>query len=193
MHSPGRGIIARVSAQVAATAAGIMSDEWRLRRTRRRRAARGSARRRRRWLRTAADRRRASSSLAGRLSAVGVAALWAFTILPRSLPSVTALETFQPLQGTKVYDDNDELHHRAPRRAAHLRAARAHSADAARRGHRHRGPALLLPLGHRSDRHRARDLSELPARAHRRGRQHDHPAADQGPLPHARTRASSAR
>src|SRR5207253_39789 len=28
---------------------------------------------------------------------------------PRSLPSVTALETFQPLQGTKVYDDNDEL------------------------------------------------------------------------------------
>src|SRR5437763_6655173 len=42
-------------------------------------------------------------------SAAGVAALWAFTILPRSLPSVTALETFQPLQGTKVYDDNDEL------------------------------------------------------------------------------------
>jgi penicillin-binding protein 1A len=43
------------------------------------------------------------------LSAVAVAALWAFTILPRSLPSVTALESFQPLQGTKVYDDNDEL------------------------------------------------------------------------------------
>src|SRR6059036_271221 len=42
-------------------------------------------------------------------TAAGVAALWAFTILPRSLPSVTALETFQPLQGTKVYDDNDEL------------------------------------------------------------------------------------
>src|SRR5438552_6870435 len=41
-------------------------------------------------------------------SAAGVAALWAFTILPRSLPSVTALETFQPLQGTKIYDDNDE-------------------------------------------------------------------------------------
>jgi penicillin-binding protein 1A len=40
---------------------------------------------------------------------VGAAALWAFTILPRSLPSVTALETFQPLAGTKVYDDNDEL------------------------------------------------------------------------------------
>ncbi|HEU5194079.1 MAG TPA: penicillin-binding protein 1A, partial [Methylomirabilota bacterium] len=38
-----------------------------------------------------------------------VAALWAFTILPRTLPSVTALETFQPLVGTKIYDDNDEL------------------------------------------------------------------------------------
>src|SRR5687768_84455 len=48
------------------------------------------------------------SSLAVAL-AVGVAALWAFTILPRSLPSVTALETFQPLAGTKLYDDNDEI------------------------------------------------------------------------------------
>ena len=42
------------------------------------------------------------------VSAGGVAALWAFTILPRSLPSVTALETLQPIQGTKIYDDNDE-------------------------------------------------------------------------------------
>jgi penicillin-binding protein 1A len=42
-------------------------------------------------------------------SAAAVAALWAFTILPRSLPSVTALESFQPLQGSRVYDDNDEL------------------------------------------------------------------------------------
>src|SRR5690348_5368131 len=42
-------------------------------------------------------------------SGVAVAALWAFTILPRTLPSVTALETFQPLQGSRVYDDNDEL------------------------------------------------------------------------------------
>src|SRR5260370_1254278 len=39
-------------------------------------------------------------------SAAGVAALWAFTILPRSLPSVTALETFQPLQGNQVYFGN---------------------------------------------------------------------------------------
>lgn len=36
-------------------------------------------------------------------------ALWAFTILPRSLPAVTALESFQPLQGAKLYDENDEL------------------------------------------------------------------------------------
>src|SRR5438067_3264676 len=42
------------------------------------------------------------------LLVAGVAALWAFTILPRSLPSVTALETLQPIQGTKIYDDNDE-------------------------------------------------------------------------------------
>src|SRR5262245_22692254 len=36
-------------------------------------------------------------------------ALWALAILPRSLPSVTALENSQPLKGTKVYDENDEL------------------------------------------------------------------------------------
>jgi penicillin-binding protein 1A len=42
------------------------------------------------------------------LLVVGAAALWAFTILPRSLPSVTALETLQPIQGSKIYDDNDE-------------------------------------------------------------------------------------
>ena len=40
---------------------------------------------------------------------VGVAALWAFTILPRSLPAVTALENFEPVQGSKVFDENDEL------------------------------------------------------------------------------------
>ncbi|MGH7339308.1 MAG: transglycosylase domain-containing protein, partial [Candidatus Rokuibacteriota bacterium] len=42
-------------------------------------------------------------------SGLGVAVLWAFAILPRSLPAVSALETFQPIQGTKIYDDNDEL------------------------------------------------------------------------------------
>lgn len=43
------------------------------------------------------------------LSTLGVAALWAFAILPRSLPSVSALETFQPLPGSRIYDDNDDL------------------------------------------------------------------------------------
>jgi penicillin-binding protein 1A len=42
-------------------------------------------------------------------AATGAAALWAFMILPRSLPPVSALETFQPIQGTRIYDDNDEL------------------------------------------------------------------------------------
>ena len=35
--------------------------------------------------------------------------LWAFTVLPRSLPSVTALETIQPADGSKLYDENDDL------------------------------------------------------------------------------------
>jgi 1A family penicillin-binding protein len=61
----------------------------------------------RRWLRRALIGIGVLALLIG--SAVGVAALWAFTVLPRSLPNVAALETFQPMQGTKVYDDNDEL------------------------------------------------------------------------------------
>jgi 1A family penicillin-binding protein len=61
---------------------------------------------RRRWLRRSLILVGALTLLT--LTAVGVAALWAFTILPRSLPSVTALETLQPIQGTKIYDDNDE-------------------------------------------------------------------------------------
>jgi penicillin-binding protein 1A len=36
-------------------------------------------------------------------------ALWALTILPRSLPSVTDLEKLEPLKGTKIYDENDDL------------------------------------------------------------------------------------
>lgn len=39
---------------------------------------------------------------------VGVSALWAFAVFPRSLPSVTELETIQPIQGSKLYDENDE-------------------------------------------------------------------------------------
>jgi penicillin-binding protein 1A len=40
---------------------------------------------------------------------LGVGALWALTILPQSLPSVTALEKLEPLKGTKIYDENDDL------------------------------------------------------------------------------------
>jgi penicillin-binding protein 1A len=61
----------------------------------------------RRWLRTLLIVAGIVSLLFG--AGIAVAALWAFTILPRTLPSVTALETFQPLVGTKLYDDNDEL------------------------------------------------------------------------------------
>src|ERR687891_2779223 len=61
----------------------------------------------RRWLRTLLIAAGIVSLLFG--AGIAVAALWAFTILPRTLPSVTALETFQPLVGTKLYDDNDEL------------------------------------------------------------------------------------
>src|SRR5882762_9898524 len=45
------------------------------------------------------------------VSALGVAAsaFWVLTILPGSLPSVAQLETFDASEGTKVYDDNDEL------------------------------------------------------------------------------------
>jgi penicillin-binding protein 1A len=72
------------------------------------RAERKRARpRRRRWLRGLLIAAGIVSLLGG--TGVAVAALWAFTILPRTLPSVTALETFQPLVGTKIYDDNDEL------------------------------------------------------------------------------------
>ncbi|MFQ5520608.1 MAG: penicillin-binding protein 1A [Candidatus Methylomirabilia bacterium] len=44
------------------------------------------------------------------LGTLGVAAsvFWVFIILPRSLPSVTELETFQPIQGSKLFDENDE-------------------------------------------------------------------------------------
>jgi len=67
----------------------------------------GSPTGRRRWLRVFLLVTGVATLVVG--SAVGVAVLWAFTILPRQLPSVTALETFQPIQGSKVYDDNDEL------------------------------------------------------------------------------------
>src|SRR5574342_1187788 len=46
--------------------------------------------------------------LAVGMLAAGVSAFWVLTILPRSLPSVTQLETFEPSVGSKVYDENDE-------------------------------------------------------------------------------------
>ncbi len=61
------------------------------------------------------------------------------------------------MQGTKVYDDNDELiteFHVERRIFVPLAHIPQH---AARRRPRHRGPPLLPPLGHRSHRHRARD------------------------------------
>lgn len=80
----------------------------------RRRARRGNGddpeappRRRRRWLRTFLLLVGIATLVVGTAGVVTV--LWAFAILPRSLPPVTALESFQPMQGTKLYDDNDEL------------------------------------------------------------------------------------
>jgi len=45
------------------------------------------------------------------VSGLGVAAsaFWVLTILPGSLPSVSQLESVDASEGTKVYDDNDEL------------------------------------------------------------------------------------
>jgi len=66
-----------------------------------------SSKKRRGWPRRLA----VAAGIAILLGALGVAvsALWALTVLPRSLPSVTALESIQPTQGSKLYDENDEL------------------------------------------------------------------------------------
>jgi penicillin-binding protein 1A len=40
---------------------------------------------------------------------VSASAIWLFAVLPRSLPSVKELESLQPVLGSKVYDDADEL------------------------------------------------------------------------------------
>jgi penicillin-binding protein 1A len=59
------------------------------------------------WLRRLLTGLGVLTLLAG--STVAVTVLWALTILPGSLPPVSALENFQPVIGTKIYDDNDEL------------------------------------------------------------------------------------
>src|SRR5262245_56661321 len=72
-----------------------------------RRRGKGEAKPARRW-----GRRLLMACLVVLIAGVagaGTAALWAFTILPRSLPSLTALEKFEPSEGTKVYDENDEI------------------------------------------------------------------------------------
>ncbi len=73
---------------------------------RRKRPQRGVTRRRR-WLRGALIGAGLLTLFV--VTVLSAGALWALTILPRSLPSVTALENFEPLKGTKIYDENDAL------------------------------------------------------------------------------------
>src|SRR5215468_8499879 len=65
-----------------------------------------SPKRRRRWLRWIVVPLVVILSVG--VLAAGVSAFWVLTILPRSLPSVTQLESFDPSEGSKVYDENDE-------------------------------------------------------------------------------------
>src|SRR5215813_5440064 len=65
-----------------------------------------SPKRRRRWLRWIVVPLVVILSVG--VLAAGVSAFWVLTILPRSLPSVTQLESFEPSVGSKVYDENDE-------------------------------------------------------------------------------------
>src|SRR6266508_5774959 len=65
-----------------------------------------SPKRRRRWLRWIVVP--VVVVLAVGVLAAGVSAFWVLTILPRSLPSVTQLESFEPSVGSRVYDENDE-------------------------------------------------------------------------------------
>jgi len=66
-----------------------------------------SGRSSRRWLRRLLLGLALLVGLAG--LGAGVAAVWALTVLPRSLPAVTALERIEPIRGTKIFDENDEL------------------------------------------------------------------------------------
>src|SRR5215469_5575754 len=65
-----------------------------------------SPKRRRRWLRWIVVPLVVILSVG--VLAAGVSAFWVLTILPRSLPSVAQLESFEPSVGSKVYDENDE-------------------------------------------------------------------------------------
>ena len=111
---------------------------------------------------------------------------WVLTILPGSLPVGHPARDLRRERGHQGLRRQRRADHRVPRRAPYLRPPGPDPQDPARRDHRHRGRALLLPPRRRSHRHRARGLPELPPRTHRGGRQHHHPAARQGPLPHPR-------
>ncbi|HTG09869.1 MAG TPA: transglycosylase domain-containing protein, partial [Candidatus Eisenbacteria bacterium] len=63
--------------------------------------------RRRRWVRWALMAALVMVLVTG--LGVAASAFWVLTILPGSLPSVSQLERFDASEGTKVYDDNDEL------------------------------------------------------------------------------------
>src|SRR5256884_298006 len=65
-----------------------------------------STKRRRRWMRLLVVP--LVAILAVGVVAAGISAFWVLTILPRSLPSVTQLESFEPSVGSKIYDENDE-------------------------------------------------------------------------------------
>jgi penicillin-binding protein 1A len=71
------------------------------------RRSKRAALRRRRWIRWVGM----AVLVVALVTGLGVAAsaFWVLTILPGSLPSVTQLERFDASEGTKVYDDNDEL------------------------------------------------------------------------------------
>src|SRR5690242_5687766 len=71
------------------------------------RRSKRAALRRRRWLRFTLMALLVVVLVSG--LAIAASAFWVLTILPGSLPSVTQLETFDASEGTKVYDDNDEL------------------------------------------------------------------------------------
>jgi len=63
--------------------------------------------RRRRWLRWIGVP--LVALLAVGVLATGVSAFWVLAILPRSLPSVTQLESIEPSVGSRIYDETDEL------------------------------------------------------------------------------------
>src|SRR6266705_5744152 len=65
------------------------------------------AARRRRWLRWIGVP--LVALLAVGVLATGVSAFWVLAILPRSLPSVTQLESIEPSVGSRIYDETDEL------------------------------------------------------------------------------------